>query len=50
MTRKLGIGAVHTGQNNWQARTSTAWQRERMHGPIIPLSYPKKGWLRRLLG
>jgi len=49
MTRKLGIGAITKGSNNWTPRTSTAWQRERASGPLLPLEQPK-GWLARIVG
>lgn len=46
MNRKLGIGAVSTGQNNWQPRNATAWQRDRKHGKILPMNAPRTLWQR----
>lgn len=32
-------GFLTRGQNNWQPRTATSWQRERRDGPILPMAY-----------
>ena len=48
MNRKYGIGAISGGSNNWQPRRATAWQRERMRGPILGMEYPRKPLFQRM--
>ncbi|AJA07409.1 hypothetical protein SKP52_02370 [Sphingopyxis fribergensis] len=43
-------GFLTQGQNNWQPRTATSWQRERRDGPILPMIQPKPSLFNRIWG
>lgn len=43
-------GYITKGQNNWQPRSATEWQRQRRDGPILPMLPERKSFLDRVLG
>lgn len=43
-------GFITRGQNNWQPRTATSWQRERRDGPILPMIQQKPSLFNRIWG
>ena len=40
---------ISRGQNNWEPKHCTVWQRERRDGPILPMLQEKTSFIGRII-